>query len=85
MIIHNYEVQTGHVVSMSELESGYLKGRLHPKDYNIKQRVSQYKRHNLPMGLLLRVPFRRAHSHTYPERVLNSSTHALFFIFSPGN
>ena len=26
MIIHNYEVRTGHVVSMAELESGYLKG-----------------------------------------------------------
>ena len=39
MIIHNYEVQTGHVVSMVELESGYLKGRLHPEDYDIKQRV----------------------------------------------
>ena len=39
MIIHNYEVQTGHVVSMAELESGYLKGRLHPEDYDIKQWV----------------------------------------------
>ena len=39
MIIHNYEVRTGHVVSMAELESGYLKGRLCPEDYDIKQRV----------------------------------------------
>ena len=39
MIIHNYEVRTGHVVSMAELESGYLKGRLHPVDYDIKQWV----------------------------------------------
>ena len=39
MIIHNYEVRTGHVVSMAELESGYLKGRLHPEDYDIKQWV----------------------------------------------
>ena len=43
MIIHNYEVRTGHVVSMTELESGYLKGRLCSKDYDIKQWVSQYK------------------------------------------
>ena len=43
MIIHNYEAQTGHVVSMTELESGYLKGRLRPKDYDIKQQVSQYE------------------------------------------
>ena len=43
MIIHNYEVRTGHVVSMTELESGYLKGRLRPEDYNIKQWVSQYE------------------------------------------
>ena len=40
MIIHNYEVRTGHIVSMAELESGYLKGRLCPEDYDIKQRVS---------------------------------------------
>ena len=33
------------------------------------------------MGLLPRVPFGRAHSHTYPERVLNPSAHALFLIF----
>ena len=85
MIIHNYEVQTGHVVSMTELESGYLKGRLLPKDYDIKQWVSQYKQHNLPTGLLPRVPFGRAHSHTYPKRVLDPSTHALFLIFNPGN
>ena len=39
MIIHNYEVRTGHVVSMAELESGYLKGQLRPEDYEIKQRV----------------------------------------------
>ena len=39
MIIHNYEVQTGHVVSMAKLESGYLKGRLYPEDYDIKQWV----------------------------------------------
>ena len=39
MIIHNYEVQTGHVVTMAELESGYLKGQLRPEDYDIKQRV----------------------------------------------
>ena len=37
MIIHNYEVRTGHVVSMAKLESGYLKGRLRPEDYDIKQ------------------------------------------------
>ena len=40
LIIHNYEVRTGHIVSMAELENGYLKGRLRPKDYDIKQRVS---------------------------------------------
>ena len=85
MIIHNYEVRTRHVVSMTELESGYLKGRLRPEDYDIKQRVSQYEQQNLPMGPLPRVPFRRAHSHTYPKRVLDSSAHALFLIFSPGN
>ena len=67
MIIHNYEVRTGHVVSMTELESGYLKGQLCPEDYDIKQRVSQYERQNLPMGPLPRVPFRRAHSHTLPQ------------------
>ena len=39
MIIHNYEVRIGHVVSMAELESGYLKGQLRPEDYDIKQRV----------------------------------------------
>ena len=39
MIIHNYEVRTGHVVSMAELESGYLKGQLRPEDYDIKQWV----------------------------------------------
>ena len=39
MIIHNYEVRTGHVVSMAELESGYLKGQLRPEDYDIKQQV----------------------------------------------
>ena len=39
MIIHNYEVWTGHVVSMAELESGYRKGRLRPEDYDIKQWV----------------------------------------------
>ena len=43
MIIHNYEVRTGHVVSMSELESGYLKSRLRPGNYDIKQQVSQYE------------------------------------------
>ena len=63
---------------MTELESGYLKGWLHPEDYDIKQWVSQYERHNLPMGLLLRVPFGRAHLHTYLERVLDSSAHAHF-------
>ena len=39
MIIHNYEVRTGHVVSMAELENGYLKDRLRPEDYDIKQQV----------------------------------------------
>ena len=39
MIIQNYEVWTRHVVSMAELESGYLKGRLCPEDYDIKQWV----------------------------------------------
>ena len=39
MIIHNYEVWTGHIVSMAELESGYLKGWLRPEDYDIKQQV----------------------------------------------
>ena len=39
MIIHNYEVRTGHVVSMAKLESGYLKGQLCPEDYDIKQWV----------------------------------------------
>ena len=39
MIIHNYEVWTGHVVSMVELESGYLKDQLRPEDYDIKQWV----------------------------------------------
>ena len=40
MVIHNYEVWTGHVVSMEELESGYLKGRLKREDYDLKQRVN---------------------------------------------
>ena len=40
MVVHNYEVQTGHVVSMAELESGYLKGRLKLEDCDLKQRVS---------------------------------------------
>ena len=40
MVIHNYEVRTGHVVSMAELEDGYLKGRLKLKDYDLKQQVS---------------------------------------------
>ena len=40
MIIHNYKVRTGHMVSMAELEIGYLKGRLRPEDYDIRQRVS---------------------------------------------
>ena len=39
MIIRNYEVRTGHVVSMVKLESGYLKSRLRPEDYDIKQWV----------------------------------------------
>ena len=39
MVIHNFEVWTGHVVSMAELESGYLKGQLCSKDYDIKQQV----------------------------------------------
>ena len=39
MIIYNYEVRPRHVVSMAELESGYLKGRLRPEDYGIKQWV----------------------------------------------
>ena len=42
MVIHNFEVQTGHVVSMAELEGGYLKGWLHPKDYDLKQWVSYF-------------------------------------------
>ena len=47
MVIHNYEVPTGHVVSMAELESGYFKGRLCPVDYDIKQRVGLYPHKNL--------------------------------------
>ena len=42
MVIHNFEVRTGHVVSMAELESGYLKGQLCPKDYDIKQGVGLF-------------------------------------------
>ena len=38
MVIHNFEVQTRHVVSMAELESGYSEGSAPcPKDYDIKQ------------------------------------------------
>ena len=40
MVIHNYEVRTGHVVSMAELEGGYLKGQLKLEDYDLKQQVS---------------------------------------------
>ena len=39
MVIHNYKVQTGHVISMAELESAYLKGQLKPEDYDLKQWV----------------------------------------------
>ena len=56
MVIHNYEVRTGHLVSMTELESGYLKGWLRPEDYDIKQQVSWFEQCNPPMGLLLRGP-----------------------------
>ena len=35
MVIHHFENRTGHTVSMSD----FLKGRLCPEDYNIKQQV----------------------------------------------
>ena len=56
MVIHNYEVRTGHVVSMAELESGYLKGR-RPVDYDIKQQVSLYPMEETSNGTTPKGPF----------------------------
>ena len=43
MVIHNFKVQTGHVVCMAELEGGYLKGQLCLQDYDIKQQASYFR------------------------------------------
>ena len=41
-ILHNFEKWTGHLLSMQELEGGYLKGRLLPEDYILTPRVSVF-------------------------------------------
>ena len=46
MVLHNFENQTGHIISIAELESGFLKGQLHPEDYDIKQWVHRDPPHN---------------------------------------
>ena len=56
MVIHNYKVRTGHVVSMAELEGGYVKGRLLPKDYDIKQWVGPSLTEELSNGITLEGP-----------------------------
>ena len=46
MVLHNFENWTRHIISIAELESGFLKGQLHPEDYDIKQWVRRDPPHN---------------------------------------
>ena len=39
-ILHRYEQRTGHVVSKEELDTGALKDKLDPADYNVQGLVS---------------------------------------------
>ena len=39
-VLHNFEKRTGHLLSMQEVEGGFLKGRLQPEDYVLTPRVS---------------------------------------------
>ena len=39
-MLYRYEKRTGHVVGLSELESGELRSKLTEDDYNIKDMVS---------------------------------------------
>ena len=83
MIIHNYEVRTGHVVSMAKLESGYLKGQLCPEDYDIKQRVGNnsvnFYYANFRWDKSRGPPYERAHLDGYPKRAPDSIVDTLLF------
>ena len=41
-VLHNFEKRTGHLLSMQELEGGFLKDRLLPEDYIFTPRVSAF-------------------------------------------
>ena len=68
-ILHNFEKRTGHLLSLQELEGGFLKGRLLPEDYVLTPRVSTFS----PLYRTSRPPPSRVYSEArFPSGGLGS-------------